>query len=483
MQDFTMMEVDIDLLMHHPANPRKDLGDLTELTDSIKAQGIMQNLTVIPTHYYADHWDRSREGELLRIVERFKNGEKLTRDSKLYFYVLIGNRRFEAAKAAGLEKVPCRIVTGLSKDEQVSIMLLENIQRNDLTITEQAQGFQMMIDLGDSVDGIVKKTGFSQATVYHRLNIAKLDQDIVEEKLENKQINITELMELEKIPDVEKRNEILKKRSNIHWAVEEELRKIEKEEKKQKLLSIIRKDFIIDLPPENERLYQKPWVRVCNISLNEEPDLSQLPKEELVYDVGWDYITIYYKSDEVEPEETEEEDEEQKEQARKKKHLNELNEELHGKVEQFVFQTIEDKVHFRMKADECFKACWNFVLDHCMDAFDSGAMDNIEDFLIGHYDKPNDESEDLEDEDDFTLMIKDKAAELYYDKQAIVMIVSELLTYGSMIANYRGEYVRHTGDRWGGFIEILKRYYKFEIEEELQKFVDGEHEDFMGVVG
>ena len=56
-------------------------------------------------------------------------------------------------------------------------MLLENIQREDLTIQEQAQGFQMMLDLGDTEDQIAEKTGFSKSTVRHRLNIAKLDQE------------------------------------------------------------------------------------------------------------------------------------------------------------------------------------------------------------------------------------------------------------------------------------------------------------------
>jgi len=40
--------ISVDQLRHHPENPRLDLGDLTELTASIKANGILQNLTVVP---------------------------------------------------------------------------------------------------------------------------------------------------------------------------------------------------------------------------------------------------------------------------------------------------------------------------------------------------------------------------------------------------------------------------------------------------
>ena len=58
---------------------------------------------------------------------------------------------------AGLETVPC-IVSDMDEKEQTSVMLLENIQRSDLTVYEQAQGFQMMLDLGE--------------TDYHRLRSA-----------------------------------------------------------------------------------------------------------------------------------------------------------------------------------------------------------------------------------------------------------------------------------------------------------------------
>ena len=77
MNEITMIPV--GLLEHHPENPRKDRGDLTELTDSIKKNGIMQNLTVI-----AD-----------------------PETSK--YLVVIGNRRLEAAKAAGLIELPCAV--------------------------------------------------------------------------------------------------------------------------------------------------------------------------------------------------------------------------------------------------------------------------------------------------------------------------------------------------------------------------------------
>lgn len=139
-------EIRLEKLKNHPKNVRKSYDGIEELADSIKAQGILQNLTVVS--------DPEEDGMYL---------------------VVIGNRRLMAARAAGLETAPCYI-SDMDEKEQVSIMLLENIQRNDLTIYEQAQGFQMVLDLGETEDTLSQKTGFSKTTIRHRLNIAKLNQ-------------------------------------------------------------------------------------------------------------------------------------------------------------------------------------------------------------------------------------------------------------------------------------------------------------------
>ena len=117
MTESKIVMIPIGDLEHHPENPRKDLGDLSELTDSIRKNGIYQNLTVV-----AD-------------LDRAK------------YLVVIGNRRLEAAKAAGLVELPC-VISDMDHKEQIATMLEENMQRQDLTVFEQAQGFQMMMDLG-----------------------------------------------------------------------------------------------------------------------------------------------------------------------------------------------------------------------------------------------------------------------------------------------------------------------------------------------
>lgn len=166
----------LDKLHPHPDNPRKDIGDVSELADSIKSKGVMQNLTVVP----------AEDG----------------------YTVIIGHRRCAAAKLAGLKEVPCVIVE-MSEREQVATMLLENMQRVDLTPYEQAAGFQMMIDFGESVDTIADKTGFSKKTVKRRLKMAELDQSILKE-VSDRQISLDDFDKLSQVEDIEKRNEILK---------------------------------------------------------------------------------------------------------------------------------------------------------------------------------------------------------------------------------------------------------------------------------
>ena len=176
MNNITMIPV--GLLEHHPDNPRKDLGDLTELTESIKKNGIMQNLTVI-----ADQ-DTSK------------------------YLVVIGNRRLEAAKAAGLIELPC-VVKDLDHKTQISTMLEENMQRQDLTVYEQAQGFQMMMDLGYTAKEIGEKTGFSEKTVKDRIKFTKLNQKNFE-KAVAQGATLMDMIEISKLESKADQNEVMK---------------------------------------------------------------------------------------------------------------------------------------------------------------------------------------------------------------------------------------------------------------------------------
>lgn len=171
----------VDRLHPHPDNPRKDLGDLTELADSIKANGVFQNLTVVPDDPTSSYTS---------------------------FTVIIGHRRLAAAKLAGLTEVPCA-VTEMTVKEQVQTMLLENMQRSDLTVYEQAQGFQMMLDLGSTVDEIAEKSGFSKATVRRRVKMMELDQDTLKQVSSERQLSLADFDKLAQVEDIKARNQCL----------------------------------------------------------------------------------------------------------------------------------------------------------------------------------------------------------------------------------------------------------------------------------
>jgi len=220
----------VELLKPHPDNPRKDLGDLSELTNSIKQDGIFQNLTVIPN------------------------------DDQTYT-VIIGHRRLEASKRAGLTEVPCTI-TEMDEKTQASTMLAENMQRQDLTVYEQAQGFQMCLDLGMTANEVSKTTGLSKTTVKHRIALLKLDQDKVKDKT-SEGATILDFMKLEQIKDMKKRNEALESigTNNFDSVVSSAIRE-EKQVKNFVKLKKILKSFATEIQEQNNEKhnYIKRWM-------------------------------------------------------------------------------------------------------------------------------------------------------------------------------------------------------------------------------
>ena len=120
----------------HPDNPRKELGDLTELAASIKENGIFQNLTVIPGHYI-----NSREyiakcvDEGGDAAQQRQHGHPRLVWSSEDYTIIIGHRRAAAAQQAGLFEVPC-VVVEMDEREQLQTMMIENMQRSELTTYE-----------------------------------------------------------------------------------------------------------------------------------------------------------------------------------------------------------------------------------------------------------------------------------------------------------------------------------------------------------
>lgn len=174
----TLTTIAIEKLHPHPDNPRKVLGDVDELAESIKASGILQNLTVVPMN---DDWTE--------------------------FTVIIGHRRLAAAKQAGLTELPCAVVE-MTEKEQLSTMLTENMQRSDLTVYEEAKGCQLLLDLGDTVAEVAEKTGFSESKIRRRVKLCELDEEAFKES-QIRQPTLADYDRLNQIKNIDVRNELL----------------------------------------------------------------------------------------------------------------------------------------------------------------------------------------------------------------------------------------------------------------------------------
>lgn len=137
--------LDPSLIDPHPRNPRQDLGDLTELVASVRAHGILQDVVVVP---HPDEPGRYR--------------------------MLAGHRRTAAALQVGMDLVPAIVRHNLTESDQLELMLLENLQRTDLTVIEEGAGYQGLLDLGVKKAQIAANTGRAVSTVTQRLKVAAL---------------------------------------------------------------------------------------------------------------------------------------------------------------------------------------------------------------------------------------------------------------------------------------------------------------------
>lgn len=145
-----MAEVPINKVHPNPHQPRHffDDGALEDLASSIRRHGVLQPLLV------------SEDGS---------NG----------YLLVTGERRWRAAKLAGLRTVPAVIRERLEDADQLELALVENLQRRDLTPLEEARAYeQLRANLGLSQAEIAERVGMNRSTVANSLRLLKLPDDI-----------------------------------------------------------------------------------------------------------------------------------------------------------------------------------------------------------------------------------------------------------------------------------------------------------------
>jgi ParB family chromosome partitioning protein len=143
--------IPIDRLEPNPKQPRVEFGDLVELISSVKEKGVLEPLLVRPSE----------------VGGRFM--------------IISGERRYRAAREAGLRELPC-IEMDVDDRAVAEIALIENLQRKDLTAFEEAEGLLVLIDrFGYTHEEVARKIGKSRSSVTEALSIAALPNDIKEE--------------------------------------------------------------------------------------------------------------------------------------------------------------------------------------------------------------------------------------------------------------------------------------------------------------
>jgi ParB family chromosome partitioning protein len=189
--------IPIEKIITNQLQPRKDMGDLTELIESIQEKGIIEPVIVRP-----------KEG---------------------YFEIVAGERRYRAARQAGISEIPC-IEHDIPDNEALELSIVENVQRKDLNVFEQAQSIMSLAEIyGYSHEEIAKKIGKSRVTVSELIRITDLPMDIKQKCLEMEINSKTFLLELTKLEDPEKMEEILRQYGQKSFSRDE----IKQQRKKQ----------------------------------------------------------------------------------------------------------------------------------------------------------------------------------------------------------------------------------------------------------
>lgn len=153
----------VEKLEPNPQQPRIDMGDLQDLTASIKEKGILEPLLVRPS------------------------------DVGGRYMIISGERRYRAALEAELREVPC-IEMDVDERDVAEIALIENLQRKDLTAYEEAEGFLALIErFGYTHEEVAKKIGKSRSSVTEALSIAAIPTD-VRDKCRAESINSKSLL-------------------------------------------------------------------------------------------------------------------------------------------------------------------------------------------------------------------------------------------------------------------------------------------------
>ncbi len=166
--------IGIEDIEPNAGQPRKDLGDLTELVESVREKGVLEPLLV-------RHQPVSGR-----------------------YMIISGERRYHAARAAGLRELPC-IEKDIDDAETLEIALIENLQRKDLTPFEAAEGVQALGErFGLTHEDIARKIGKGRSSVTELLSLRSIPEAIKALCLEKGVLSKSQLLQVARQESEEK---------------------------------------------------------------------------------------------------------------------------------------------------------------------------------------------------------------------------------------------------------------------------------------
>lgn len=146
----SIAELPLELIAPNPDQPRTDLDDegIRELAESLRRVGLLQPIIVRPL------------------------GDQ--------YQIIAGERRWRAARLAGLEKVPVRVISATSA-ESLGLALIENLQREDLNAIEEARGYRRLLDEYQMTQAeLADKVSKSRSTITNAMRLLDLPDEVQE---------------------------------------------------------------------------------------------------------------------------------------------------------------------------------------------------------------------------------------------------------------------------------------------------------------
>ena len=355
-------------------------------------------------------------------------------------------------------------------------MLTENMQRSDLTVYEQAQGFQMMLDMGDTVEDIAERSGFSTTTVRRRVKLLELDKDKFK-KSEERGVSLFEYMELDKLKSPERKNEMLDYigTENFKYKLKQAIDAEAAEERKAKWVEQL-SSFATQITDRRDYKFVRSFYVNSEVKVDRPEDADTV---EYFFLVDVYYITLMVKDQPATttPEEEAKKREEQLKQERKNAAEKALAEatarayELRADFVASVSSTAVKKCLVDIVALWAYAEYWD----------DTSWLTEEEIMQATGVESPVEEDEDCDDDAEFTLQAATKAVGKTPEKALLRMIYARLgdgKSEGYFRSYWNSYAMKHEENEKLDRIYALLVKLGYEMSDDEKALQDGTHELF-----